>query len=64
MIIFFIFFFSFFFSVVEFSSKDDMKRAMRKLDDEDFKGRRIRIREVKKKPNFDDLCSDFFFPVH
>jgi arginine/serine-rich splicing factor 4/5/6 len=35
--------------VVEFSSKDDMKRAMRKLDDEDFKGRRIRIREDTRK---------------
>ena len=33
-------------SVVEFSTSDDMKRAIRKLDDEDFKGRRIRIREV------------------
>lgn len=35
--------------IVEFATSDDMKRAIRKLDDEEFKGRRIRIREDSRK---------------
>lgn len=35
------------FSVVEFTNYDDMKRAIRKLDDTELKGKRVYLREVK-----------------
>ena len=37
------------FSVVEFASYEDMKNAIKKLDDTDLNGRKIRLFEVSVK---------------
>ena len=42
-----LFIFFFFCRVVEFATKEDMKNALKKLDDSELNGRRIRLKVVR-----------------
>jgi len=39
----------YYFRVVEFSTKEDMKTALKKLDDSEFFGRHIKLKVVSRK---------------
>ena len=45
-------FFFFLCRVVEFATKEDMKNALKKLDDSELNGRRIRLKVVRPIPHF------------